>query len=1643
MATDIKDVGVWKQTKTLLYKNYLVKCRTKNGSLQEILYPFLWWLVSLVWVTLMKQSKHYNAMGAETLGSLDSFTRPFLFIGYTPMTNYTQNIMDQVASSKCFSSDLSFKSYPDEKTLASTIASLQEMYSYNVVGISFKDSMTYHLKFFTGSIPISALYTRSRENCDNWDCEAQKYYSSAFTTLQACLDAAIIKLKTNYSVWDELKETHAIIMEEKAAVEVYTFQYALMAVFLVMAFSPYGCSVAVHVVAEKEKKLKEFMKIMGLHDTAFWLPWILLYTGFMLIISLLMAIITTVLYPFNKSSCFLIFTLYSLYGISLILFALMLTPLFKKSKEAGAVEFLSTLIFGSLGLFILLKGDFPKSFVWFLSPFCHCTFMIGIAQVMQLEDFEGGAQFSNLKDGPYPLIITFVFLVVDSVMYLLLATYLDQVLPGEYGLKRPPLFFLKPSYWSKKSRNYSELNEGHAAGLDQSAVVEPVPSEFHGKEAIRINCIYKSFKKKNKQIEALQELTFDIYEGQITALLGHSGTGKTTLINILCGLCPPSDGFATIYGHRVTDIDEVEELRKVTGICQQTDINFDVLTVEENLSIFASLRGIDEKIKEQEINKILYDLDMHAVKHNQVSKLSTGQKRKLSVAIAILGNPKVLLLDEPTAGMDSCSRYTVWNLLRNRRSNHVILLSTHIMEEADILADRKAVISQGTLKCIGSSLFLKSKLGVGYCLSMDIETTCNVEAVSTLIFSHISGASLMQQREKSLLYALPLRDVDKFQGLFSALDSNSNLGVITYGVSMNTLSDVFFKLETEAEIDHTDQSIFRQKSEDELKWKSMEEIEQSLLALPETDRCCVTGKALWKQQVATVAKQHFRNLYRETKSVRHVLLFILLFLVIEVSVFFLIRYYRKMLSPIRLSPDAYFLHPGQTGHKYLTSLLLQNSTGTSIDDIIGILNSLRIKVQLINGSDYTSVSPHNAALNVQGLGKNYTFEVCFNRTMVHVLPVLINTISNTVLRLLNVSERIQAWSNPFQQEFHDTSFRFDLFILITYLGITSAAMLPYVAMENSYNHKVKAYTQLKMSGLYPSAYWMGQAAVDMPLFFLILIIMIGSLFVFNYGIYLHTGTIFTVIVCLIGYVPAVILLTYVASFTYKSINNTRQCWFLFFSLTALISITATEVASLLGNDLIASILHNIFSILIPLYPLVGCLTCFINIPWKVSDHNENSSVFLGKLLVTVISPYLQCVILLFVLRYLEIKNGGKSIRKDPIFRARAKKNKVWKFTEVPDDEDEDVREERIRVGEFMSSDCNEKPAILVSGLHKEYDEKGKKILGKKMRKMVANNISFCVRKGEILGLVGPNGAGKSTLLNMLVGQTEPNAGQILIGDTAAGQLGHKPVKFVGYSPQLNHLWPEIKLQEHLEIYGAIKGMNSSDLKEVTRRIIEALDLKEHLQKPAKKLSAGTIRKLCFALSMLGNPDIVLLDEPTTGMDTLAKQRLWKVIRSTFKGKEQAAVITTHYMEEAEAICDRVAIIVSGQLRYIGSVQHLKSKFGRHYSLDMKLETEAGVQKLEHLHKEILEIFPNASRLESFASLLSYKIPKEDVQSLSQSFANLEQVKRTFNIADYSFSQSTLEQVFLELAKEQEEEDNIITMNSTLWWERRQEDTVIF
>uniref|UniRef100_A0A8D0H7K5 ATP binding cassette subfamily A member 10 n=1 Tax=Sphenodon punctatus TaxID=8508 RepID=A0A8D0H7K5_SPHPU len=1188
----------------------------------------------------------------------------------------------------------------------------------------------------------------------------------------------------------------------------YRMNHDIFVVLTVMSFTPLMYFLSLNVTKEK-KKFKDLMKMMGLQDFAFWLSWGLLYSSYILILSILLTFILKYNTFITQTSHSVIFFLFFLYGNSQISLAFLLSSLLKKPKLTGIVGFLLTLSFGSLGLTVLYHL-IPAPLEWILGVFCPFAFTSGIVQVVHLEDNVKGVDFSDFLEDSYPMLGTFFFLTFDTLLYLMLALYFDKILPSKY----------EPSY------NFSFRSGTRVRPTAQI----PYNQRFCPCGLQQMEDLPRCKATSDTHAKLLSPLLTGklIYEGQITALLGHNGAGKSTLLNILSGLCPPSAGSATIYNHRLSEMEDLEEIWKIIGVCPQFDIEFELLTVKENLKVFAKIKGIRPKEVEQEVKKVLIMLKMQDVEDRRANKLSGGQKRKLTLAIAILGDPKVRLFSTCGYETQHPGRRSNVQLLVLNLAQHFERTAFHHLPTISSLFYRKAFISNGRLKCVGSSFFLKRKWGIGYHLSMHITDSHVSETITSLVKQHVPNAKLSGQSEEELIYTLPFENVEKFPDY--------------------------------------DEQVEEKRGND----FSPDEMEQGILSLSDTGKATVSGIALWRQQVCAMARMRFLKLKHEGKTLRSILLILGLLVIPQI----IMRIHIEVLSApssIEVSPHMYFLKSGQQQqHKSRhTSLLILNDTGEK------------------------------------------------RKGETNCDKVLMNVISNTLLRNFNSTQHIHMMTPSFA------------FPLIGMCAILSG--LP------------KAHSQLWTSGIYPSAYWCGQALVDIPLYWALFLSATGILCLLYYGDLQIPG---------------------ILGLEVRLAGNARSltCW------------TCKNYVALNGRTNLGLWIKDAEQIF----------------------KNEHCHLL-------VFQPFAHCLIFIFILRCLEQKCGRKTMRLDPVFRISPRKEIVQKNPEGPEGEDADVQAERVRTESVvMLLLVPQEPVICVSSLRKEYSDKKSCFPFKKQKTVATRNISFCVKKGEVLGLLGPNGAGKTTTMSMIIGDSSPTAGQV----ATSQQMQHTP-GFLGYSPQGTPLWSNLTVQEHLEIYAAVKGLRKEDTAITIKRVVDALKLQEYLQKPARKLPPGISRKVCFALSMLGRPTVVLWDEPSTGMDPAGQQQIWKAIRATLKNKEQGAILTTHYMKEAEAVCDRVAIMVSGQLRSIGSIQYLKSKFGKDYLLEIKVRDP---EQVELLHAEIVKLFPLAARQERYSSLMVYKIPTENLQPLSQAFSNLEAAKKTFDFEEYSLSQSTLEQV---------------------------------
>ena len=352
------------------------------------------------------------------------------------------------------------------------------------------------------------------------------------------------------------------------------------------------------------------------------------------------------------------------------------------------------------------------------------------------------------------------------------------------------------------SRDNSEevemTNRSAGGGAADDVPIEEVPAHLKAqvgeKKCVHINNLRKSFHVSTGTKVAVDGLNMTFYSGQITALLGHNGAGKSTAINMLTGLYPPDTGSATIQGFDIGM--DMLEARKVLGVCPQHDVLQPFMTVEEHLQFFANIKGCPPEEVEHEVTSIIDSVGLKEKRKEYSKNLSGGQKRKLSVAIAFIGKSKVVILDEPTSGMDPFSRRSTWNVIRQHREGRVIILVTHFMDEADLLGDRIAIMGDGRLRCCGSPLFLKRKFGVGYNITLEKDTVdFDSDTVVSTISNYVPGAKLLTNVGTELSVQLPFTGSSGFQPLFEHFDDNmSSIGIKSYGMSVTTLEEVVLKV---------------------------------------------------------------------------------------------------------------------------------------------------------------------------------------------------------------------------------------------------------------------------------------------------------------------------------------------------------------------------------------------------------------------------------------------------------------------------------------------------------------------------------------------------------------------------------------------------------------------------------------------------------------------------------------------------------------------------------------------------------------------------------------------------------------------------------------------------------------------------------
>lgn len=290
-------------------------------------------------------------------------------------------------------------------------------------------------------------------------------------------------------------------------------------------------------------------------------------------------------------------------------------------------------------------------------------------------------------------------------------------------------------------------------------------------------------------------------------------------------------------------------------------------------------------------------------------------------------------------------------------------------------------------------------------------------------------------------------------------------------------------------------------------------------------------------------------------------------------------------------------------------------------------------------------------------------------------------------------------------------------------------------------------------------------------------------------------------------------------------------------------------------------------------------------------------------------------------------------------------------------------------------------------------------------KKAVENVSFSVKKGELVGYIGPNGAGKSTTIKMLSGILYPTSGEVLVRGIVPQKNRRENAMHIGVVfGQRSQLYWDLPMIDAFDLYRKMYKIDSNTFKKNVDYYTELLDMGEFINRPVRQLSLGQKMRAEFSVALLHNPDIVYLDEPTIGLDVLAKRRIREFIRQVNKERQITVILTTHDMDDIEQICDRLILIDKGRILYDGNLEKFKSSYSEESVIEFICEKKDEPGEDSILKEENIKLFDGGNG-KKYASFSRKQYTTAQVTRM---------LMDTYNIVDFSIKDSNIEDILSNL-----------------------------
>jgi len=557
------------------------------------------------------------------------------------------------------------------------------------------------------------------------------------------------------------------------------------------------------LVLEKEKRLREIMKMMGLKSVVYWIVSYIFYFLIYILSMLLMCILAIILdFRFFRANDFgTYFIMLILFGNVSVAASFFFASFLSNSRTATVVGYIYVFISGIISSEVITSyfqsETTPEASIAGISVVPTFALYRGILILKNNVVYNGpGIKMSEISDPEVRLSDVYIFLFVEWLVFLVFAIYCEQVVPDGFGIKKHPLFFLQPSYWKGKANrhhHHHERRKSVVVGEPEDVAAERARVNETTALAVRAVDLQKIYPPRGGAPAkvAVYSLSLGVGFGECFGFLGPNGAGKTSTINMLCGFFMPSSGTATIFENDIHE--DIDEIHMLLGVCPQHDLLWDDLTGREHLMFYGRLKNVNGSLLKDMVTYRLAQVNLLEASNKKSREYSGGMKRRLSVAIALMGNPKVVLLDEPSTGLDPASRRALWDVINDYKQHCAMLLTTHSMEEADALCDRLGIFAGGKLRCIGNSADLKRRFGSGFKLTI----TSRVEyemAAHEFVMRLVPQAQFLNALAGTRNYELP-RGAFRLRDVFAAMERHKEeLHITDWAIMNTTLEEVFLRI---------------------------------------------------------------------------------------------------------------------------------------------------------------------------------------------------------------------------------------------------------------------------------------------------------------------------------------------------------------------------------------------------------------------------------------------------------------------------------------------------------------------------------------------------------------------------------------------------------------------------------------------------------------------------------------------------------------------------------------------------------------------------------------------------------------------------------------------------------------------------------